>query len=87
MMPNMPLTQDEPCILLHTVEPGGKLMEVASGLVMATRVMHNARIAEDLVKVKLALVVPEYRYIIPPINLRAQTRTTFWSLGIAPHGL
>ncbi|KAK1613172.1 hypothetical protein QYE76_036845 [Lolium multiflorum] len=52
-MPNMaPLTQDEPCILLQTVEPGGKLVEVASGLVMASRVMHGAILAEDVAKVK-----------------------------------
>ncbi|KAK1679125.1 hypothetical protein QYE76_039973 [Lolium multiflorum] len=76
-MPNMaPLTQDEPCILLQTVEPGGKLVEVASGLVMASRVMHGARLAEDVAKVKLIVVVPEYRYAIPPFNLRAQTKAT-----------
>lgn len=68
-MPNMaPLTQDEPCILLQTVEPGGKLVEVASGLVMASRVMHGARLAEDVAKVKLVVVVPEYRYAIPPFQ-------------------
>jgi hypothetical protein len=87
-MPNMaPLTQDEQCILLQTVEPGGKLVEVASGLVMASRVMHGARLAEDVAKVKLVMVVPEYRYAIPPFNLRAQTKATFCPLGIAPHGL
>jgi hypothetical protein len=74
----MPLTQDEPCVLLHVVEPGGKLMDVASGTAMASRNMHHARIAEDLMKVKLAMVVPEYRDIPPPINLRAQRRTTLW---------
>ncbi|KAK1662833.1 hypothetical protein QYE76_050992 [Lolium multiflorum] len=46
------IQKDEPCILLHKVEPGGKLMEVASGLLMASRVMHGARLAEDVVKVK-----------------------------------
>jgi hypothetical protein len=68
-MPNMaPLTQDEQCILLQTVEPGGKLVEVASGLVMASRVMHGATLAEDVAKVKLVMVVPEYRYAIPPFQ-------------------
>jgi hypothetical protein len=72
MMPNMaPLTQDEPCILLQMVEPGGKLVEVASGIVMACRVMHGNVLAENVVKVKLVMVVPEYRYAIPPFNLRA----------------
>jgi hypothetical protein len=37
MMPNMPLTQDDPSILLHRVEPGVELMEVASGIVMPSR--------------------------------------------------
>ncbi|KAK1699186.1 hypothetical protein QYE76_015883 [Lolium multiflorum] len=46
------IKEDEPCILLQTVEPGGKLVEVASGLVMASRVMHGARLAEDVAKVK-----------------------------------
>jgi hypothetical protein len=87
-MPNMaPLTQDEQCILLQTVEPGGKLVEVASGIVMASHVMHVNVLAENVVKVKLVMVVPEYRYAIPPFNLRAQTRATFCPLGIAPHGL
>ncbi|KAK1697630.1 hypothetical protein QYE76_014327 [Lolium multiflorum] len=68
-MPNMaPLTQDEQCILLQTVEPGGKLVEVASGYVMASRVMHGATLAEDVAKVKLVMVVPEYRYAIPPFQ-------------------
>jgi hypothetical protein len=62
----MPLTQDEPCILLHVVEPDGKLMDVASGTAMASRNMHHTKIAEDLMKVKLAMVVPEYRNIPPP---------------------
>jgi hypothetical protein len=31
--------------------------------------MHHRNIAEDLMKVKLAMVVPEYRDILPPINL------------------
>jgi hypothetical protein len=48
------------------VEPGGKLMDVASGTAMASRNMHHARIVEDLMKVKLAMVVPEYRDILPP---------------------
>ncbi|KAK1618430.1 hypothetical protein QYE76_023947 [Lolium multiflorum] len=47
------IKEDEQCILLQTVEPGGKLVEVASGLVMASRVMHGARLAEDVAKVKL----------------------------------
>ncbi|KAK1605566.1 hypothetical protein QYE76_029239 [Lolium multiflorum] len=77
-MPNMaPLTQDEQCILLQTVEPGGKLVEVASGYVMASRVMHGTTLAKDVAKVKLVMVVPEYRYAIPPFNLRAQTKATF----------
>ncbi|KAK1669224.1 hypothetical protein QYE76_057383 [Lolium multiflorum] len=46
------IKEDEQCILLQTVEPGGKLVEVASGLVMASRVMHGARLAEDVAKVK-----------------------------------
>ncbi|KAK1682026.1 hypothetical protein QYE76_042874 [Lolium multiflorum] len=46
------IKEDEPCILLQTVEPGGKLVEVASGLVMPSRVMHGARLAEDVAKVK-----------------------------------
>ena len=51
-MPNMaPLTQDEQCILVQTVEPGGKLAEVASGIVMASRVMHGNALAENVVKV------------------------------------
>jgi hypothetical protein len=62
----MPLTQDEPCILLHVVEPGGKLMDVASGTAMPGQIMHHRNIAEDLMKVKLAMVVPEYRNILPP---------------------
>jgi hypothetical protein len=62
----MPLTQDEPCILLHVVEPGGKLMDVASGTAMPGRIMHHRNIAEDLMKFKLAMVVPEYRDILPP---------------------
>jgi hypothetical protein len=83
----MPLTQDEPCILLHVVELGGKLMDVASGTAMPGRIMHHRNIAEDLMKVKLAMVVLEYRDILPPINLRAQRRTMLWSLVIAPVGL
>ena len=87
-MPNMaPLTQDEQCILLQTVEPDGKLVEVSSDLVMASRIMHGAVLAENVVKVKLVMVVPEYRYAIPPFNLRAQTKATFCPLVIAPHGL
>ncbi|KAK1618853.1 hypothetical protein QYE76_024370 [Lolium multiflorum] len=81
------IKEDEQCILLQTVEPGGKLVEVASGYVMASRVMHGATLAEDVAKVKLVMVVPEYRYAIPPFNLRAQTKATFCPLGIAPHGL
>ena len=65
MMPNMPLTQDEPCILLQRVEPDGELMEVASGTVMVSRDMHHAKLAQDVMKVRLALVVPEYRDITP----------------------
>jgi hypothetical protein len=57
-MPNMaPLTQDEQCILLQTVEPGGKLVEVASGLVMASRVMHDAVLAENVVVVAYSTVL------------------------------
>ncbi|KAK1611786.1 hypothetical protein QYE76_035459 [Lolium multiflorum] len=44
--------------------------------------MHGARLAEDVAKVKLVMVVPEYRYAIPPFNLRAQRRRRF-----APWGL
>ncbi|KAK1692042.1 hypothetical protein QYE76_008739 [Lolium multiflorum] len=47
------IKEDEQCILLQTVEPGGKLVEVASGYVMASRVMHGATLAEDVAKVKL----------------------------------
>jgi hypothetical protein len=83
----MPLTEDEPCILLHVEEPGGKLMDVASGTAMPGQTMHHRIIVEDLMKVKLAMIVPEYRDILPRINLRAQRRTTLWSLGIAPVGL
>ena len=83
-MPNMaPLTQDEQCILLQTVEPGGKLVEVASGLVMASRVMHGARLAEDVAKVKLVMVVPEYRYAMPPLSTsghRRRRRFAPWGL-------
>jgi hypothetical protein len=60
----MPLTQDEPCILLHVVEPSGKLMDVASGTTMPGRIMHHRNIAEDLMKGKLAMVVLEYRGIL-----------------------
>jgi hypothetical protein len=49
--------------------------------------MHHKNIAEDLMMVKLAMVVSEYRDILPPINLWAQRRTMLWSLGIAPVGL
>jgi hypothetical protein len=83
----MPLTQDKPCILLHVVEPGSKLMDVASSTAMLGRTMHHRNIAEDLMKVKLAIVVPEYRDILPPINLRAQRMMMLWSLGIASVGL
>ncbi|KAK1609936.1 hypothetical protein QYE76_033609 [Lolium multiflorum] len=47
------IQKDEQCILLQTVEPGGKLVEVASGIVMASRVMHGNALAENVVKVKL----------------------------------
>ncbi|KAK1693135.1 hypothetical protein QYE76_009832 [Lolium multiflorum] len=52
------IKEDEPCILLQTVEPGGKLVEVASGLVMPSRVMHGARLAEDVAKVKFGGGLP-----------------------------
>jgi hypothetical protein len=69
------------------VEPGGKLMDVASGTIMPSQTMHHRDIADHLVKVKLAMVVPEYHNLLPPINLRAQMRTMLWSLGIASVGL
>ncbi|KAK1612837.1 hypothetical protein QYE76_036510 [Lolium multiflorum] len=39
------------------VEPGGKLVEVASGHVMASRIMHGARLAEHVAKVKLNTII------------------------------
>ncbi len=60
----MPLTQDEPCTLLHMV--GGKLVEVAGGTAVPGRVMHHRTIPEDVIQVTISLVVPEYRDVLPP---------------------
>ena len=69
MMPNMHvLTQDTPCVLLHSVVPGGELKEVATGMVIqpiSRDVMHTTKMDEGMVRVKLAKVVPEFCDIVP----------------------
>ena len=65
--------QDEPSILLHRVEPGGELMEVATGQVVQpkSKDMHNIKMDKNVMRVNVSLVVPEFRDIAAPINLRA----------------
>jgi hypothetical protein len=48
--------------------------------------MHGNALAENVVKVKLVMVVPEYRYAIP-FQPPGIDEGDFCPLGIAPHGL
>ena len=87
MMPNMHvLTQDTPCVLLHRVLPGGELKEVATAIIVQplTCDMHNTRMSEVVMKVTVTEVVPKFRDIDPPCNLREPRNT--WSLENAPSG-
>ena len=68
--------------------PGGELKEVATGMVIQPKskdVMHTIKMDKGMVTVRLAKVVPEFRDIAPPFNLREPTKT--WPLEIASHGL
>ena len=59
-----------PCILLHTVGAGGELKEVAEGTLIQplTRDMHNVRMSEAVMRVRLTAVVPEFHYNDPPMQ-------------------
>ena len=59
-----------PCILLHRVEAGDELQEVAAGVVIQprSREMHHTRMDEDNMKVKVVTVVSTFFDIDPPIQ-------------------
>ena len=61
-------SQDTPCILLHRVEAGGELKEVALAKIIQplTRDIHNTRMSEAVMKVNVREVLPEFRDIDPP---------------------
>ena len=52
-----------PCILLHRVVPGGELKDCAQGTVVQpmTRQMHHGKMDEDVMRVRLITIVPEFR--------------------------
>jgi len=62
-------------------------MEVAQGTVVQpmSRDMHNTKMSEAVMKVRLTTVLTEFRDIDPPWNLREPKRTT-WSLEIVSSG-
>ena len=64
------MTQDEPCILLHRVVPDGELVEVATGTVVQpkSRDLHNVIMDNDVMRIKIANVVPEFRDVLPPFQ-------------------
>ena len=70
MMPNICSQKDTPCILLHRMEPGGELKEVAEGSVMqpSSREMHNNRMSNAVMTVRLTQVLPEFSAIDPPMQ-------------------
>ena len=70
-------SQDMPCILLHRVGAGGELKEVATAKIIQplTRDMHNTRMSEVVMKVNVREVLPEFRDIDPPRNLREPRNT------------
>ena len=86
MMPNICSQKDTPCVLLHRMEPGGELKEVAEGSVMqpSSREMHNNRMSNAVMRARLTRVLPEFSAIDPPCNLREPTSTC--SLESAPSG-
>ena len=59
-----------PCILLHRVVPGGELKDCAQGTVVQpmTREMHHGKLDEDVMRVRLITIVPEFRDVQPPIQ-------------------
>ena len=57
-----------PCILLHRVGAGSELKEVATAILIQplTRDMHNTRMSEEVMRVTVTEVVPEFPGIDPP---------------------
>ena len=70
MMPNICSQKDTPCILLHRVVPDGELKEVAEGMLIQplSRDMHNNRMSEAVMRVKVTEVLPEFSGIDPPMQ-------------------
>ena len=68
MMPNICSQKDTPCILLHRMVPDGELKEVAEGMLIQPlcRDMHNNRMSEAVMRVKVTKVLPEFSGIDPP---------------------
>ena len=66
-----------PCILLHRVGADGELKDVAraSTVQPLTRDIHNVRMSELVMKVNVSEVLPEFRDIDPPSNLREPRNT------------
>ena len=56
---------------------GGELKEVALAKIIqpSTRIMHNTRMSEAVMKVNVTEVLPEFRDIDPPRNLREPRNT------------
>ena len=85
-MPNICSQKDTPCILLHRMVPDGELKEVAEGMLIQPlcRDMHNNRMSEAVMRVRVTEVLPKFSGIDPPCNLREPRNTC--SLEIAPSG-
>ena len=62
------------------------MKEVAEGIIAQrlNRSLHNNTMSEVMIRVMVNDVVPEFRVIDPPYNLREPTST--WTLEIAPSG-
>ena len=59
-----------PCILLHRLVPGGELKDCAQDIVVQpmSRDMHHSKMDEDVMRVRLITIVPEFRDVQPPIQ-------------------
>ena len=73
---NMFLPQDTSCVLLLK-DVGGELKDVAKGTLIqpASRTMHNNPMDDDVMRVRLARVLPGCDDMDPPFNLREPTNT------------